>query len=146
MFALMRMAMGLGALAMCFGVGYIVAPKGGNDLTSDDFCAAVEASQAIVDTGLPLVSDLQDWVDAAEGLLDSVDFMGDAPEEARSGLSGLLDKVESVAGSAVSGTIDVVTAPLQSLIDMAQVVLVAVQKVITAAQNVISSVGSAACS
>ena len=146
MFALMRMMLGLSALVVFFGLGYIVAPKGGDGLSVGAFCDVVESAQSVVDTGVPLVSDLQDWVNTAEGLLNTVNSMTDTSQETRSGLGSLLDKAESVATGAAGAALDVVTAPIQTLIDMAKVALVVVQKAINAAQSVISHVDANVCS
>ena len=66
--------------------------------------------------------------------------------EARSGLSGLVNRVAQVAGETAATTAaNILTAPFRVLIDVTQAMVAAVQAVVDAANNVLSTIDTASC-
>ena len=110
----------------------------------EEVCAVVGPAQRVAETGAKLLTDLQDWLTKAESFLETA-----TPEEtaeARTGLSGILDKAGGIASGATRAVADIVTAPLQGLIALSKAVLSEVQAAVDAARDVLSSVDEARCS
>ena len=97
-------------------------------------CAAAAASQNVLDTGSALIGAIETWLAKAEELLatDSSDEAG----QAATGLSGLVSRAQGVTNVAI----DVVAAPLRTLIDSAQVLLAAVLAAVDSAKEALASV------
>ena len=107
-------------------------------------CATVAPSQEVVRLGSLLITELQAWLLKAEEFMSS----GGSPAqgtEVREGLGGLLDRARGEVQTATSVVVDVVTAPLQLLIDAAQVALDAVQGVVDAARESLDSIDQSRC-
>lgn len=109
----------------------------------EEICAIVGAARAVVETGDIFVTQLQDWLAKAESFLSTA--TPEQTSEARTGLSGLLDKASDIASDVTRTFTDIVTAPLQGLIDLAKVVLNDMQANIDSAQNVLASVDVSRC-
>ena len=107
-------------------------------------CATVAPSQEVVRLGSALIAELQAWLVKAEEFLSVGSSLGQATE-AREGLGGLLDRAKGELQTSTNVVVDVVTAPLQLLIDMAQVVLEAVRGVVDAARDSLDSVDQSRC-
>ena len=82
-----------------------------------------------------------DAIDRSEVIL----AVRDNSSEARTGLGGLVSKAAEVVGGAASIASDVATAPVQALVDLAQLVVDAVQAAVDAAQDVLTSVDQSRC-
>lgn len=110
----------------------------------EDVCAVLVPAQKLMESGSSLLTQLQDWLTQAEEFLVS---MGDGEEvgEAKTGLAGLLDKAKGITGDIRDIVVDVVTLPLQALIDLARVVLNEVEASVDAAQKTISSIDVSRC-
>ena len=109
----------------------------------EDICAVVGPAQRVAETGSKLLTDLQDWLTKAESFLAA-----DSPEQAadtRAGLGGILDRAGSIVSDAKESAIDIVTAPLLAVVDLAQGVLSAVQATVDAARDVLASVDETRC-
>ena len=111
----------------------------------EDVRAVLAASHVVVEAGSSLISQLIEWLDAADAYLVAAPAAESAPSEAATGLSGLLDQAKSVTSSVQETAVNLVTLPLRALIEIAQVVLSAVQESVDAAQRVIESVDAARC-
>jgi hypothetical protein len=109
----------------------------------EDICLAVGPAQNVIVAGSALLTDLEEWLTAAE------EFLAVSPpsegSEARSGLSGLLSRATQVAGEAAATTINVLTAPLRLLIDLAQALVSAVQASMDAARDLLANIDTARC-
>ncbi len=110
----------------------------------EDICAVIGPAQRVADTGATLLVSLQDWLAKAESLL-ATGSSDQVTEEARTGLGGIVDRAEAIVSDVKDSAIDIVTAPLQRLIDLAQGVLSAVQAAVDAARDVVASVDEARC-
>ena len=110
----------------------------------EDICAVIGPAQRVADTGATLLVSLQDWLAKAESLL-ATGSSDQVTEQARSGLGGIVDRAEAIVIDVKDSAIDIVTAPLQRLIDLAQGVLSAVQAAVDAARDVVASVDEARC-
>ena len=109
----------------------------------EDICAVVGPAQKVVETGSALLADLDAWLARAESFLST-----SPPEEAteaRKGLGGLVDKAAEVAAGAAGVAVDVMTAPLEALIDLAQLLLGAVQAEVDAARDLLASIDQSRC-
>ena len=108
-------------------------------------CATVAPTQEVIRLGSVLIAELQGWLMKAEEFISS----GGSPAqgtEVREGLGGLLDRARGEVQTATNVVVDVVTAPLQLLIDAAQVVPEAVQGVVDAARESLDSIDQSRCS
>lgn len=103
-------------------------------------CATVAPTQELVRVSNALISELQSWLAQAEEFLSAG---GSTPD--RQGLGGLIGRAQEVAQPATSAVIDIVTAPLRTLIDAAQAVLASVQSVLDAANSSLASIDQAQC-
>ncbi len=110
----------------------------------EDICAVIGPAQRVADTGATLLVSLQDWLAKAESLL-ATGSSDQVTEQARTGLGGIVDRAEAIVSDVKDSAIDIVTAPLQRLIDLAQGVLSAVQAAVDAARDVVASVDEARC-
>ena len=110
----------------------------------EDICAVIGPAQRVADTGATLLVSLQDWLAKAESLL-ATGSSDQVTEQARSGLGGIVDRAEAIVSDVKDSAIDIVTAPLQRLIDLAQGVLSAVQAAVDAARDVVASVDESRC-
>ena len=108
-------------------------------------CATVAPSQKVVELGGALIIELQAWLVKAEEFL-SVGASAEQTAEAREGLGGILDKAKDELQGVATATIDLLTAPLRLLIDVAQVLLGSVQEVVDAARDSLDSIDQARCS
>ena len=107
-------------------------------------CATVAPALEVVRLGSALISELQAWLLKAEEFIDS----GGSPaqgSEVREGLGGLLDRAKGEVQTATNVVVDVVTTPLQLLVDAAQVVLEAVQSVVDATRESLDSIDQSRC-
>ena len=111
----------------------------------EDVCAVLAASHVVVDAGSSLISQLIEWLDAADTYLVAAPSAESAPAEAATGLSGLLDQAKALTSSVQETAVNLVTLPLRALIEIARAVLSAVQESVDAAQGVIESVDAARC-
>ena len=109
----------------------------------EDICLVVGPAQEVAVAGTALLSELDAWLTAAEEFL-TVSPPSDG-SEARSGLSGLVNRVAQVAGETAATTAaNILTAPFM-LIDVTQAMVAAVQAVVDAANNVLSTIDTARC-
>ena len=129
----------LGAVAIG-GVGFYVVQL---MIPWEAICATVAPSQRIVETGGALIADMRAWLDAAEAALSTGDPA--EAEQAKSGLGGLLDRAKEQAVETGGSLLDVATAPLRALIDLAQVVLAAVSEAVDAATAALDAIDSTRC-
>ena len=111
----------------------------------EDVCAVLAASRVVVEAGSSLISQLIEWLEAADAFLVAAPAAESAPSGAATGLSGLLDQARTVTSNVQETAVNLVTLPLRALIEIAQAVLSAVQESVDAAQSVIESVDSARC-
>ena len=109
----------------------------------EDICAAIGPMQQVAESGSRLITDLQSWLTQVQDLLSQRPSA--SGEEARSGLSGLLDRATDVAGDVASTALDIMTAPLEALIALAQATLAATQDAVDAARNAVAAVDQARC-
>ena len=110
----------------------------------EDICLVVGPAQEVAVAGTALLSELDAWLTAAEEFL-TVSPPSDG-SEARSGLSGLVNRVAQVAGETAATTAaNILTAPFRVLIDVTQAMVAAVQAVVDAANNVLSTIDTARC-
>ena len=137
--------MGIGAVA-----GLIIAGGAGVLVVNllipwEDVCLALAASHTVVETGSNLISQLIEWLDAADAFLVAAPEGEQDTAEAATGLAGLLDQAKSVTSSVQETATNLITMPLRALIEIAKVVLSAVQESVDAAKGVIESVDAARC-
>ncbi len=108
----------------------------------EEICAAVGPMQTAAREGRQLIATLTEWLERAEGFLA---IATDAPSELGGSLSGILDRVGEIAGGAASLGLDILTAPLEALIDVAKSALGATEGAVKAAENVLASVDESRC-
>ena len=136
--------LGLGLLAgllLASAIGLIVVEL---LLPWEDICAVVGPAREVVETGSALLASLETWLAQVESFL-TTSPSEEAATEARTGLGGLVSKATEVVGGAASFAADVATAPVQALVDLAQLVVAAVQAVVDTAQDVLTSVDQSRC-
>ena len=109
----------------------------------EEVCLVVNAAQAVLETGDILITQLQDWLTKAESFLTTA--TPEQTSEARTGLSGLLDKAGDIVGDATRTFIDILTTPLRALIDFTESVLSDVQDSVNEARNVLANVDLSSC-
>lgn len=109
----------------------------------EDICATLPHLQRVAEVGSRLLVDLQAWLTQAQDLLSLRPSA--SIEEARSGLSGLLDQAAGIGADVAGTALNVVTAPLQALIALTKDVLEAVQAAVDAARDAIAAIAAARC-
>ena len=110
----------------------------------EDICPVLGPAQRLAEVGAGLIAELQSWLAKAESLLQT-GSSNEASEEARTGLGSLLDRAGEIAGDARDRAVDIVTAPLQSLIDLAQDMLNSIQETVDAALDVTATAEELGC-
>ena len=108
----------------------------------EEICATIGPLQVMAREGQKVITALVEWLEQAEGLLAAT---VDVPSNLGGALSGILDRAGQVTGDALSTALDVLTAPLQALIDLAKATLLAVGQAVEAAENTLASVDQARC-
>jgi hypothetical protein len=131
---------GIAGLVLAAAIGVVAVNL---ILPWDDICATFPHLQRVAEVGSKLLVNLQAWLTQAQ------DFLSLRPltstEEARTGLSGLLDQAADVGVNVARTTLNVVTAPLQALIALTKEVLAAVQAAVDAARDAIDAIDAARC-
>lgn len=110
----------------------------------EDICPILGPAQRLAEVGAVLIAELQSWLAKAESLLQT-GSSNEASEEARTGLGSLLDRAGEIAGGVQGTAIDIVTAPLQSLIDLAQDMLKSIQETVDTALDVTATAQELGC-
>ena len=135
---------GLGALIGAIAVGGVAIVIVQIIFPWDVICATVAPTLVLIESGSALIAELRSWLDAAEEALT----MGGSEEQtsqAREGLEGLLDKAKEEAMDVASVAVNVATAPLRTLIDIAQAVLIVAQEAVDAARESLASIDRTRC-
>ena len=110
----------------------------------EQVCAVLPPALKVVEIGGPLLTDLQAWLVKAEDFL-SIGGSEQATSEVKSGFSGLLDRAKEITGDGVESVISFVTAPLRTLIDLAQSLISNIQSAVAASEDVIGSIDVTKC-
>ena len=134
----------LGAVAgvgLAIGIGVLVIEI---LLPWEEVCAVLPAAQKVVEIGGQLLTDLQAWLVKAEEFL-RIGASEQTASEVRSGFSGLLDRAKEITGDAVEPVVSFVTAPLRTLIDLAQNLISNIQSAVAASEDVIGSIDATKC-
>lgn len=97
-------------------------------------CAAATASQGVLEAGSTLIDEIESWIVKSKELLASGST--DQTTQASSTLGGLVSRAQGITDVAL----DVVAAPLRTLIDSAQVLLATVQAAVDSAREAIAAV------
>ena len=110
----------------------------------DEVCPVLAPAQRLAEAGSGLIAELEAWLAKAESLLQSGES-SEASEEARSGLGGILDRAGDMVGDVQETAVDIVTAPLRALIDLAQDTLSSIQETVDAALDVTATAEELGC-
>ena len=110
----------------------------------DEICPVLAPAQRLAEAGTGLIAELEAWLAKAESFLQSGES-SEASEEARTGLGGILDRAGDIVGDVRDTAVDIVTAPLRALIDLAQDMLSSIQETVDAALDMIVVVEELGC-
>ena len=135
------------ALGVLLGIGIsaaVVAAIIDMLIPWDKICPILAPAQRLAEAGSGLIAELEAWLTRAESFLHSGDS-SEASEEARTGLGGILDRAGNIVGDVRDTAVDIVTAPLRELIDLAQDTLNSIQESVDAALDVIATVEELGC-
>ena len=134
----------LGAVAgvgLAIGIGILVIEI---LIPWEEVCAVLPPALKVVEIGGQLLTDLQAWLVKAEEFL-SFGASEQAASEIRSGFGGLLDRAREITGDAVESVVSFVTAPLRTLIDLAQNLIGGIQSTVAASEEIIASIDATKC-
>ena len=129
------------ALGLAIGIVILVIDT---LLPWEQVCAVLPPAQKVVEIGGPLLTDLQAWLAKAEEFL-STGASEQAASEVKSNFGGLLDRAEEITGDVVESVISFVTAPLRTLIDLAQNLISNRQSAVAASEDIIASIDATKC-
>ena len=110
----------------------------------DEICPVLAPAQRLAEAGSILIVELEAWLAKAESLLQSGES-SEASEETRTGLGGILDSAGDIIGDVRDTTVDIVTAPLRALVDLAQDTLNSIQESVDAALYVVATAEELGC-
>ena len=110
----------------------------------DEICPVLAPAQRLAEAGTGLIAELEAWLAKAESFLQTGES-SEVSEEARTGLGGILDRAGDIVGDVRDTAVDIVTAPLRALIDLAQGLLSSIQETVDAALDVIAVVEELGC-
>ena len=134
----------LGAVAgvgLAIGIGILVIEI---LIPWEEVCAVLPPALKVVEIGGQLLTDLQAWLVKAEEFL-SFGASEQAKSEVKSDFGGLLDRAKEITGDAVESVVSLVTAPLRTLIDLAQSLISNIQSTVAASEEIIASIDATKC-